>query len=117
MQQPLQQSQIQRVGSGPESGPESSDSDNERPGTGDSSSGDDNEDEFDPRTTFDNWIVSLSLLDQKMMSVLLQKHFKIKARSSLDNWRKPYAIIVRNSWKTERGKSLFNDEKDLRSQA
>lgn len=68
-----------------EGGPESSGCENERPGDHEDSSSD-SEGEFDPQLAFDNWIVGLSLLDRKTLSVLLmetlQKRFNIKATAA-----------------------------------
>lgn len=74
---------------------ESSDSENERPRNDDSENerprddgehSSDEEDEFDAQQAFDDWIVSLKLIDRKMLSVLLtntlQKRFNIKATAA-----------------------------------
>ena len=65
--------------------PRNDDSENERPGD-DSEHSSDTEDEFDLQQAFDDWIVSLKLVDRKILSVLLsqtlQKRFNIKATAA-----------------------------------
>lgn len=114
--------------------PESSDSENERPGT----DSDVDDEDFDPQVAFDNWIVSLRLSDRKMLSVLLmetlQKRFNIKATAAaleaawitgfnektVRYYRKDFMDNKGHFKEEKRGKHkrvcLFNDE-DLRLRA
>ena len=62
-------------------------SENERPESGDDTTcTSDSDSEFDSQTVFDDWVVSLSLLDRKMLAVLLtetlQKRFNIKSTAA-----------------------------------
>ena len=117
----------------------SSGSENERPESGDDTTcTSDSDSEFDSQTVFDDWVVSLSLLDRKMLAVLLtetlQKRFNIKSTAAaleaawvtgfnektVHYYRKEFMQNKGKFREEQRGKykriCLFNDE-DLRLRA